>query len=331
MPGRGGRSRRALERVLAGGLAAASLAFVLAGPVVGAEVMGPTAHAPGGRAIPLFSGCGQPPPAVAPSSIEVGGRRRGLITVVPAGYRSQVPHRLVIAFHGRTSSNATARRYFGLERAARGPTIFVYPSGLKRKDGSYSWWERHDPPDSYRDFALFDAVVARISSLYCVDRSQIFAVGHSLGAWFVNNLACARGDVLRAIGTIAGAMSRAECRGEVAAMLFHNPRDRRVSYGWGLAARDLLHAANGDGSRTKELSLGGFACQRYGGAGAPNPVLWCPYTKNRTRSGLYYPHHWPDGAARAMMDFFASLPAAPGTLAVQPVAAGSGGSGSATR
>ena len=40
-------------------------------------------------ATPLFSGCGQPPPAVAPSSIEVNGRSRGLITVVPAGYRSQ--------------------------------------------------------------------------------------------------------------------------------------------------------------------------------------------------------------------------------------------------
>jgi polyhydroxybutyrate depolymerase len=298
------------------------MAFGLAGRVVGAEVAGPGAGGAEGVAIPLFSGCGQPPPAVAPSSIEVDGRRRGLITVVPAGYRSDRPHRLVIAFHGRTNSNAMARSYFGLEEAARGPTIFVYPSGLKRKDGSYSWWDRDDPPGSLRDFALFDAVVARISSLYCIDRTQVFAVGHSLGAWFVNSLGCARGEMLRAIGTIAGGINRSGCRGGVAAMLFHNPRDRHVRYRYGLAARDLLRASNGDSRRAEPVSQDGFVCQRYGSARASNPVLWCPYTSNSSHAGRYYPHHWPDGAAGAIMDFFASLPRRPTPLAVQPVAGG---------
>ena len=330
MQDRSGRSGRALLRVAAGGVMTGSLAVIasttvalgLPGRVVGAEIVGPSAQPAAGVATRVFSGCGQPPPAAAPSSIQVDGRRRGLITVVPAGYRSDQAHRLVIAFHGRTSSNAMARAYFRLEEAARGPTIFVYPSGLRRKDGGYSWWDRDDPPASYRDFALFDAIVARISSLYCIDRSRIFAVGHSLGAWFVNNLGCARGDVLRAIGTIAGAMSRSECRGGVAAMLLHNPRDRHVRYRWGLAARDLLRASNGDGQRAERLSLDGFACQRYGGASAANPVLWCPYSKNRGRSGRYYPHHWPDGAARAMMDFFDSLPHDSKSPAVHPVAGG---------
>ncbi len=324
MQARSGRPGRALRRLVTGGLAvlaSTSVALGLPGRVVGADVVGPSARA-AGMATPLFSGCGQPPPALTPSSIQVNGRSRGLITVVPADYRSDRPHRLVIAFHGRTNSNVVARGYFGLEEAARGPTIFVYPSGLRRKDGSYSWWERDDPPGSYRDFALFDAVVARISSLYCIDRSQIFAVGHSLGAWFVNNLGCARGDVLRAIGTIAGAMSRSDCRGGVAAMLFHNPRDRHVRYRWGLVARDLLRASNGDAKRAERLSLDGFACQRYGAAAAANPVLFCPYTNNRGHSGQYYPHHWPDGAARAMTDFFDSLPDDSRSSAIRPVAGG---------
>ena len=322
MPDRGRRSGRALRRAAAGALALLAVAsFGLAGPVAAAEVVGPPPSTDG-RALPLFSGCGRPPPAAAPSSIEVDGHRRGLITVVPASYRPERPHRLVIAFHGRTSSNAMARVYFRLEDAADQPTIFVYPSGLKRKDGSYSWWERDDPPGALRDFRLFDAVVARIASLYCIDRSRIFAVGHSLGAWFVNDLGCARGDVLRAIGTIAGAMSRAECRGGVAAMLFHNPRDRHVRYRWGLEARDRLRAADGDGEHAQELSFDGFACQRYGGASARNPVLWCPYTKNLGHSGRYYPHHWPDGAARAILDFFDSLPGGAGAPKVQPVAGG---------
>jgi polyhydroxybutyrate depolymerase len=334
MPGRGGRLGRALWRVSAGGLAAAVVIGAALGPAgtaIGAGVAGPASLGAAHGRTPLFTGCGQPPPAVAPSSVAVDGRRWGLITVVPAGYRSDVPQRLVIAFHGRTSSNIIARRYFGLERAAGGATIFVYPSGLRRKNGSYSWSAPDGPTEQSPDLALFDALVAKLSGVYCIDRTQIFAVGHSLGAWYANSLGCARGDVLRGIGTIAGALDRFPCQGGVAAVLFHNPRDRLVGYRYGLLARDWLRAANGDGKRAQLVSLDRFECQRYGGAGARNPVLWCPYAANRSASGRYYPHHWPDGAARAIMDFFASLPAGSGMPAARPVAAGSGGSESRTR
>ncbi len=172
------------------------------------------------------------------------------------------------------------------------------------------------------DLALFDAVVARISSLYCIDRTRVFAVGHSLGAWYANSLGCARGDVLRAIGTIAGSIRRPGCRGGVAALLFHNPRDRHVRYRYGLAARDLLRARNGVERPPAAVSLDGFACQRYGAEAASNPVLWCPYTSNFGHPGHYYPHHWPDGAGRAIMDFFAALPGGSKSWAVQPVAGG---------
>ncbi len=297
----------------------------------GAKVAGPGAPPAASFATSGSSGCAQPAPAAAPSSIEVDGRTRGLITVVPAGYRPDRAHRLVIAFHGRTNSNARARGYFGLEEAVRGPTIFVYPSALRREDGSFSWSAPDDPTEASPDVALFDAVVTQISSVYCIDQRQVFAVGHSLGAWFANSLGCARGDVLRAIGTIAGALDRSECRGEVAAMLFHNPRDRLVSYRYGLLALNLLRAENGVEQPAAEVMLDGFVCERYGPDQAANPVLWCPYTKNRGRSGRYYPHHWPDGAGRAIMDFFATLPDGARAAAVQPVAARSGGSASEPR
>ncbi len=321
MSDRSGRAGRALGRAVADGFVALVLALTLGlpGRVIAAEVEGLARAAPA-IAMPMSSGCGQPPPAAAPAAVEVHGRSSGLITVVPASYRPDRAHRLVIAFHGRTNSNAKARGYFRLEEAARGPTIFVYPSGLRRKDGSYSWAAPGDP--SAPDLALFDAVVARISSLYCIDRTQVFAVGHSLGAWYANSLGCARGDVLRAIGTIAGSVRRTGCRGGVAALLFHNPRDRHVSYRDGLTARDLLRARNGVETPAAQLSFDGFVCQRYGASAASNPVLWCPYTSNRSHAGNYYPHHWPDGAGRAIMDFFASLPGGARLPAAESVAGG---------
>jgi polyhydroxybutyrate depolymerase len=256
----------------------------------------------------LEQGCGRPPPAVAPTSVEVHGRSRELITVVPATYRATQPHALVFAFHGRTNSNVKARGYFGLERDAHGPTIFVYPSGLRDRAGGYTWSEPGDSADALRDYALFDAVLAEITASYCIDPARIFAVGHSLGAWFANSLACVRGDVLRAIGTLAGGVSRAPCQGAVAALLLHNPRDRMVGFADGLAARDLFRSRNGFRDAGRKLSFEGFACRRYGTATASNPVLWCPHHRDRTRSGRYYPHNWPDGTGAALMAFFATLP-----------------------
>ncbi len=46
-------------------------------------------------------GCGRAAPATAPVSIEVGGRTREFIFVVPESYDSDVSHRLIFAFHGR--------------------------------------------------------------------------------------------------------------------------------------------------------------------------------------------------------------------------------------
>jgi polyhydroxybutyrate depolymerase len=258
---------------------------------------------------PLDQGCGRPAPAVAPSSVEADARRRGLITVVPEGYDPAQPHALVVAFHGRTSSNAKVRRYYDLERFAEQPTIFVYPSGLRAGAGGYSWSGPDDAAASLRDYVLFDAVLALITRSYCIDPTRIFAVGHSLGAWFVNSLGCARGDVLRAIGTLAGGVSRSDCKGAVAAAVFHHPDDRLVDVSQGLEARDQFRAQNGVEGPGRTMSLHGFACRRYGDPAASNPVVWCPHGRDHTRSGRYYPHHWPAGAGAAMMQFFTSLPA----------------------
>jgi polyhydroxybutyrate depolymerase len=48
-----------------------------------------------------------------------------------------------------------------------------------------------------RDFEFFDEIVATYSEEYCIDMDQVFVVGHSLGGWFTNTLACARGHMIR--------------------------------------------------------------------------------------------------------------------------------------
>ena len=160
---------------------------------------------------PALARCGAPPPESPPVAVDVGSATRGLIVAVPTGYDPVRPHALVLAFHGRTNSNAEVRRYYGLEEAAREPAIFVYPAGTTDPSGRYVW-------NIPGDFNLFDRIVEVMSKLYCIDPERGFVAGHSLGASFANTLACARGAAIRGVATVGGGIGPAgECSGPGAA------------------------------------------------------------------------------------------------------------------
>jgi polyhydroxybutyrate depolymerase len=254
-------------------------------------------------------GCGRAAPATPPVSIEIGGRTRGFISVVPESYDSSVAHRLIFAFHGRTTPNTRVRRYYRIEENSKKPTIFVYPAGLIAGDGKYSWYESSNPRDQLRDFAFFDVLLETFSADYCIDLDQIFAVGHSLGAGFANSLGCARGSVIRGVGTVAGRIWDIKCSGPAAAMIMHNPNDDLVPVSRGLKARDWALTQNGLKPPARPCEPRDLNCECYGPPGTPNPVAWCPHTQDLNRRGKFYPHLWPKEAGAAIMAFFDSLPA----------------------
>jgi poly(3-hydroxybutyrate) depolymerase len=71
--------------------------------------------------------------------------------------------------------------------------------------------------DNQRDLMLFDALLTRIESTYCVDQARVFAAGHGSGAFFVSALGCIRGNVLRGIAPLsASAPPTGPCSGEMA-------------------------------------------------------------------------------------------------------------------
>ena len=256
-------------------------------------------------------GCGRAPPPSPPQQIVAGGRSRALILAIPPDYKPSVPYDLVVAFHGRTGSAEQVRGYYDLEAHARRPTLFAYPRGRASGPGTRSWSDPGDPPGALRDYALFDAVLARIAADYCVDPHRVFAVGHSLGASFVNGLGCARGTALRGIATVAGGVQASRCTGATAALLIHNPRDRAVPFALGISVRDLYLRSNGLSDKPAaplaELAQPpAFACERYGTLGG-DPVLWCRHRADTDRRGRYYPHRWPPGTGELVMAFFAGL------------------------
>lgn len=271
------------------------------GPVgcLGAVMLG--LAGPAAAALPS-PGCGQAAPARPPTTFVVGGIERQAIVVVPTAYRPDQPMPLVFAFHGRTNDNAQLRRYLELEDTATTPTIFVYPAATRAPDGGFSW----AAPDGHgSDFGLFDWLLAELGRTYCVDRSRVFVVGHSLGASFVNSLACARADGIAGFATVAGGIDQRHCAGRVPGILFHNPRDDLVPIAEGQRARDVLLGAAMAASWPVNETIEDFPCQRVGRG--RSLLLWCLYRQDRTSKGRYAPHQWPEGASRLIMSFFAGV------------------------
>ncbi len=180
-------------------------------------------------------------------------------------------------------------------------------------------------------------MLAEIGRSYCLDRSAIFLVGHSLGASFANEIACARATVVKGLASVAGGSGPGRCTGgRVPALLLHNPHDELVPLAEGKRVRDALLGAPMPTVWPVAETFQDFACLRAGSSQAP--LLWCLYRQDRTPSGRYYPHQWPKGTSGLVMSFFAGLaaPNAGGSLpacahAARMVANGSSREGGAAR
>lgn len=242
-------------------------------------------------------GCGQAAPAEPPAVLDHAGRQREVIVAVSEGYDPAEARRLIVAFHGRTNDAARVRRYYGLEAVDDGRSIFVYPQATRQADGTFIWRQPED-------VVFVEAIIDHIGALYCIDRDRVFVVGHSLGATFANTVACLRGDLVRGVGSVAGGISAQECRGEAAALLIHNPEDRLVPLEEGRRAVEVL-------SSGKARPGGGNwfrTCTQFGPPEGTNPVVLCLHDHTVTSSGRAYPHQWPPGAAKALLEFFDGLP-----------------------
>jgi len=250
-------------------------------------------------------GCGMDAPSSVPSSSVVNGQIRHYITAVWRNYDKNTPTKLIFAFHGRTNPNAMVRSYYGIEKASQGNAIVVYPSGLPEEGPSRNWSNPGDKSDQLRDFALFDQLLKEFSSAYCINTDHVFVVGHSLGARFTNSLSCARGDVIRAIGSVGGWTTINTCSGPVAAMIMHHPNDNLSSFRSWVSALEQLLAQNSCGRATVPVWPEGGNCVAYTDCQEGAPVIWCPHSDSiEGRDGAYYPHTWPDFAGQEIWKFF---------------------------
>lgn len=246
------------------------------------------------------AGCAQqnpaPPQGVAISTIR--GLPAEYLVTVPEGYDGITPLPLVFGFHGR------ARTYLDfaeidatlIQSELGSRAIMVYPQA----QGGEGWTNEVELPPSLE---LWDELYQQSLARYCVDRSRVFAVGHSSGGFFSSILACRYGERLRGIGVVAGTLPESNCRGYVAALLIHGVRDSVVETSRGESARDYWLTRNGC---TPDTEPGPDEhCVSYRGCEPGLPISWCEHDEPTYEDTN---HGWPSFASQAIADFLFSLP-----------------------
>ena len=220
-----------------------------------------------------------------------------LFTSVGRSYSSSKPAKLVFAFHGRTSDNASLG-YYGIEGASDGNVITVYPAGLPEEGPQRNRRDPWDKVSDLRDYQLFDEIKKLISEQYCIDPGEVYVVGHSLGGWFRSMLGCARAEAIRWVGIVAGSPMRfPTCLAPTPAIIFHNPSDNLASFAWGEQIRNQYLKQNQCWADTivYENSYG-MECVKYTSCLPTSPVVFCKYSEGN--------HMWPSWAEQLMRKFW---------------------------
>lgn len=255
------------------------LAFVVSGCGVGSEEgEGAAALDETGwtSAALSSSGCGSGVrPGTYDASIVSSGVNRSYRIIIPPSYRSTVPSRVVLSFHGRGGTDLQqASGGLAVEGAANN-YITVFPQGLGN-----AWNSGPQCCSTANDVQFARDVVADVSAHVCVDSKRVFATGFSNGAMMAQRLACQAADVFAAVVSVAGALmlQPTACNPvrPVSVLVVHGTADNGVCWNGNTACWDpnfyMSVPANNQFWRTKNgvtaspvvfYSMGAASCQRW--------------------------------------------------------------------
>jgi polyhydroxybutyrate depolymerase len=169
--------------------------------------------------------------------VPASGRNRDVILHVPPSLDASRPAPLLIAVHGWASSATAFAGVTGLSAGGDQRSVVVaYPQGL----GTPAGWHFPGIPTTDRtirqaDLALFDALLANLTSSGCVDPSRVFVAGHSQGGGMAAELACRRADRLAGVTLISGEHFRLPCAPSrpIPIVSLHAIDDEVLPYGGG--------------------------------------------------------------------------------------------------
>lgn len=224
-------------------IVAVAATILLAAGVAPAEATPSDSRSQPIRTEPLRLYAGTQPAAPALGSITdralvtTDGVRRTYRLFVPAGLSGPAP--LLVALHGGLGSGKqfeASSNFNGL--ATANGFMVAYPDGVTRSpdgSGGARTWNAGKccGPAVVRqvdDVAFLRAVVDEVGGNHRIDRSRVYAAGHSNGAMMALRLACEASDVFVAVGIQSGSLETSTCspRHTVSLIQIHGTADTNI-------------------------------------------------------------------------------------------------------
>lgn len=152
---------------------------------------------------------------------------------------------------------------------------------------------------------FIDAMIQEVTNKYCINRNKIYAVGHSLGGWMAQRIACLRGEFISGLAVVGSGGYVGTCSGPAPSLFYQNTNDHLSSYASGVSARNSRLKINEcDESQTENIQIGSLTCTKYNKCSSGNEVVWCEgYTGYNGD-----PHSWPTpNGGRDILGFLRGL------------------------
>ena len=239
---------------------------------------------------PLGSGCGNG--ATSPQGTSYVTREGRTFHVWgPASYDPKRPYPVVLTFHGWYTNGRDFQRWFKMEEHVDGAAFTVYP------DSKGPTWDLRG--DSELDFTA--SMIEALSNAFCIDRSQVFALGFSYGGKVVHHLGCKRPGLVRAIsigdGSWAGETG-CQTTPSLPVLVTHRTRDHDELIAWGKDAAQRWAKLDGCSDAT-DVTDAAHGCVAYRGCRSPSSVTFCEDT--------HFDASWPKDWNHTIREEYRSL------------------------
>jgi poly(3-hydroxybutyrate) depolymerase len=254
------------------------------------------------------TGCGKAATVTSGrTTIDVNGKMREYIVLVPSNYDQNKPYRLIFGWHpwGGSAQQTQQMGYFGLSTPSAGQAVLVAPEGQEFQDMGLGWGNVNG-----EDVAFAHAMMDRFFAGLCIDQNRVFSTGFSFGAMFSFTLACTADSGMRAIAPMAGnATTSGRCENStrsVATMSFIGVDDSLLS--GHRSAVQIFVGRNGctttktpvtpswcDGVASQFLPC---SCVQYQGCKDGYPVVECEY-----KAG----HQFAPSSGQTLWNFFSQF------------------------
>jgi polyhydroxybutyrate depolymerase len=181
-----------------------------------------------------------------------GARERSYVLHVPPAVDA-APRPLLLAFHGGGGNAPGFQRNAGLDRLAdRDGWLVAYPNGTSRLfDARLLTWNAggccaYAQEANVDDVGFALAVIDDVARAVPVDRTRVYATGHSNGAMMAYRLAAEAADRIAAIAPVGGSMTVASFAPSrpVPVLHVHSVDDPRALYAGGVTktlGREIRH------------------------------------------------------------------------------------------